>query len=455
MQIVLAQHIVMRMKYVYQRNGVSYYQRQIPKDLRDRYPTSGPIKINLETNECVVVGSKVAKLNKQYEALWDAMRKDPSLSPEKTQDEAKKLLKRFGVELRGDSPEANLEGLCDFFEAKRQAHADRQSDPEEAYMFASDSEFLNKTEQVVVKLLQGKEEFLLSDALDFYLNEHPKRGRLTFPKLEEDARRVWGKLTALLGDKIFTEVTRDHARLFRDSLMVPLSTGSVRRSLNTVCAVFRFAIKERTIQGHNNVFEGLTIAGEGLDTRKRESLDAEQLKLLREKCLAADDPMRWVLSIQMDAGSRIAEVVGLALEDIHIEGVATPYVDFKPHPWRTLKTDGSIRKVPLVGHALWAAQRVVETARKGQRYAFPQYIRDGLCNADSASASLNKWMRSQGINKTTHCFRHTMRDRLRHVGAPKDIQDAVGGWGKASIGENYGEGYALDTLRHWMQKTSE
>ncbi|MCC2683058.1 MAG: integrase, partial [Nitrosospira multiformis] len=73
---------------------------------------------------------------------------------------------------------------------------------------------------------------------------------------------------------------------------------------------------------------------------------------------------------------------------------------------------------------------------------------------DSASATLNKWIKSRlDANKTTHEFRHTIRDRLRDVGAPKDIQDAAGGWGKEDIGDKYGLGYGLGQLKMWLDKT--
>lgn len=45
-----------------------------------------------------------------------------------------------------------------------------------------------------------------------------------------------------------------------------------------------------------------------------------------------------------------------------------------------------------------------------------------------------------------------MRDRLRHVDAPKDIQDAIGGWGSLTIGMGYGEGYSLKQRKDILEK---
>jgi integrase len=454
LNITINKHLMVKIKYVFQRGNSCYWQRQIPEDLRDRYPSSGPLKVNLKTTDPVVISSRVATLNRQHEALWASMRNDPTLTPVSARDEARKLLKSFGVghDVRG-ADERNLEGFFSHLEAKREDHADRQSEPEEAYRYDPVEDYLSKPEIEALKMLKGVNQFLLSDAIELYLSEHPKNGQVGFDKFEVFNKRAWKKLTDFLGDRVFTELTREDARAFRGKLMAEMSTGAVRRNLNVISAVFGAAIAERPIPNHANPFESLRISGEGTDVKKRLNVEDAQMATLRDKCTESDDAIRWALSIQLDAGTRIAEVVGLALSDIHIDDVAVPYIDIRPHPWRPLKTSGSERKNPLVGHALWAAKRILETAEKGQIYAFPQYIRDGECQASTASATLNKWMRTSGIDRTTHCFRHTMRDRLRNTGATRDIQDAVGGWGKTSIGETYGEGYSLQVIQEALLKT--
>ena len=75
------------------------------------------------------------------------------------------------------------------------------------------------------------------------------------------------------------------------------------------------------------------------------------------------------------------------------------------------------------------------------------------CNANSASASLNKWLKDQLIGDyVIHSFRHSLRDRLRAVECPSDIVDSIGGWITAGVGQGYGEGYRLDVLNKWMLK---
>ena len=80
-------------------------------------------------------------------------------------------------------------------------------------------------------------------------------------------------------------------------------------------------------------------------------------------------------------------------------------------------------------------------------FLFPQYI-DGIStNANSASAALNKWMKTFLPKEcVVHGMRHAFRDRLRAVNAPTDLIDQLGGWSLQSVGQGYGDGYDLDML---------
>jgi hypothetical protein len=54
---------------------------------------------------------------------------------------------------------------------------------------------------------------------------------------------------------------------------------------------------------------------------------------------------------------RLSEAAGLHINDIILDE-DIPYINLTPHPWRSLKTKGSQRQIPLVGASLWAAQRI-------------------------------------------------------------------------------------------------
>ena len=142
---------------------------------------------------------------------------------------------------------------------------------------------------------------------------------------------------------------------------------------------------------------------------------------------------------------RLAEAAGLHIDDLHLDE-DIPYVDIRPHQWRSLKTKGSQRQVPLVGASLWAAQRIKQTA--SSCFAFERYTDNQQCRANSASNALNKWMQTNFRDDIViHGFRHALRDRLRAVQCPSEMIDQIGGWSSGKIGEAYGEGFSVCSLQ--------
>ena len=183
----------------------------------------------------------------------------------------------------------------------------------------------------------------------------------------------------------------------------------------------------------------------------RKSINSDDLKTVQSYCRQEDDEPRWLISLLSDSGMRLSEALGLAKEDIKLEE-PIPYIRLIPHPWRRLKTRSSQRYIPLVGEALWACKRILEH-NDDSIFAFPRYTSINQCNAQSASAALNKWLKSKLIDDyVIHGFRHSFRDILRAVECPSEIIDQSGGWSLKSVGQGYGSGYKLSVLRKWIFK---
>ena len=150
---------------------------------------------------------------------------------------------------------------------------------------------------------------------------------------------------------------------------------------------------------------------------------------------------------------RLSEAVGLRQQDLKLDH-EVPHVALVPYATRRLKTDSSERVIPLVGASLWAAQRINESANS--EHCFPRYCSDSVCNSNSASAAINKWIKTiAGPDAVIHGLRHSFRDRLRAVEAPVDLIDQLGGWSLQSVGQGYGDGYPLAVLLQWMLKLEQ
>jgi hypothetical protein len=133
MHFRLGSHLFVKIKYVFPRGGTCYWQRKPPKDLADRFPR-GPLKTNLNTCDPAAIARKVAQLNREFETLCEAMRRDSSLKPTPPRKEAEKLLRSHGLPLSGRGADEMAASLFfDTLNEKREAHARGSEDPEETY----------------------------------------------------------------------------------------------------------------------------------------------------------------------------------------------------------------------------------------------------------------------------------------------------------------------------------
>ena len=284
---------------------------------------------------------------------------------------------------------------------------------------------------------------LMSEATVFYLKMKGDGKDLVFTRA---AQRNANVVIEALGDKPINEYASSEAGKLRDVLLNKgLAVTSIKRMFGSIKAIINLAMAEHGIEGRNP-FSSIYMPDEVQEERQPIPLDS--LRRIQRDCMAIDDEMRWLLALISDTGMRLSEAAGLHKDDIILDA-PIPYISLQPHSWRRLKTKGSARLIPLIGASLWVAKRIQQ---HDSIYAFPRYCDGKICNANSASAALNKWMKPRlKDNAVVHCFRHSMRDRLRAVECPSDIIDAIGGWTTKGIGHAYGKGYSLEILAKWMK----
>ena len=285
----------------------------------------------------------------------------------------------------------------------------------------------------------------MMEAVDIYLRLKADKQTPTFIRA---AKRNGRYVAEALGNRPITSYSSSDAAAFRDCLFDKgLALGSVKRIFGSVRSIINLVMLEHGIEGNNGFAK--TYMPERDDSQDRQPIPQDKLVQLQHACKREDDEMRWLLALISDTGMRLAEAAGLHKDDIILD-VPVPYIDLKAHSWRRLKTKSSERHIPLIGASLWAVQRL---QAHDSSYAFPRYCDGKTCNANSASAALNKWMKKViGDDFIVHGLRHSLRDRLRAVECPSDIIDAIGGWTTTGIGHAYGKGYTVDILAKWMRK---
>ena len=286
----------------------------------------------------------------------------------------------------------------------------------------------------------------INDALDLYLRLKGEGKDKTFIRT---ANRNVEYIIKVLGNKSIKLYTSLDASKFRDWLIEQgMSNSTVKRVFSSVKAIINLTINEYGL-GITNPFSRVYLPS--IDGEIRESVALEDIKSIQSLSKKEDDELRWLLLLLSDSGMRLSEALGLSKDDINLNNPIS-YIRLIPHPWRRLKTKASERYIPLTKVSEWACMRILEHS-KDSLFAFPKYTSFKGCNANSASAALNKWLKEKlSGNYVIHGFRHSFRDRLRAVECPSEVIDQLRGWSLRSIGEGYGRGYDLGVLHKWISK---
>jgi integrase len=285
----------------------------------------------------------------------------------------------------------------------------------------------------------------LREALDIYFKV---KGEGRTQHFFDTANRNIQYVVKCLGDKSLDEYQTKDATKLRDWLIQKgLGHSSLQRIFSGVKAVINFAILELGLNCSNAFSKVYLPSSEA--AKVRHPISANNLTRISKKCLELNDDLRWLVAMILDSGMRLSEAAGLMISDIKLDA-AIPHILLQPHLHRRLKTSSSKRIIPLIGMSLWSAHKIVN--KVGGDYCFPRYTNSSRCNSNSASAALNKWIKSVGGNNDViHGLRHSFRDRLRAVEAPSDMIDQLGGWTLRTVGQGYGKGYDLDLLHKYMK----
>ena len=296
-----------------------------------------------------------------------------------------------------------------------------------------------------LKIESGDDSPTLLDALDLYLKLKGKDKDKVFFRT---ATRNIEYVISVLGNKSIKSYSSSDGAKFRDWLIDKgMCINTVKRVFSSVRSIINIAINEEGLDCNNGFSK--TYFPVDNSTKTRTPIPSDIIKEVQTLCRQKDDEIRWLVALISDTGMRLGEAVGLLKSDIKLDS-DIPYIELKPHSWRSLKTKGSERNIPIIGSSLWACKRILES-NNDSIFAFPKYTNQLNCNSNSASAALNKWLKEQLLNSyQVHGFRHSMRDRLRAVECPSDIVDRIGGWITYGVGQSYGKGYPLEVLNKWM-----
>lgn len=287
------------------------------------------------------------------------------------------------------------------------------------------------------------------DAKEMYRKERMggAEGRNQRNRLDRVCRRIEETLGPL--HKLpLVGLKREHGRELRDAMLATpakgrsgqtLSPSSVRRELDMIKAMVSLAIVEFDLQKTaHNPFEGLEVASKNAapDTEwsKRDPLPKDILLAMRKRMNGnlRQPALGLIWRLLEGTGCRGAEVVGLRVEDVNVDG-PYPNIWVRWHEDRRVKTKVSIRAVPLVGDALVAAKEALAAA-DGERMLFPRYAHEA--GPDAVSQALMKHLRQFTSNKrhVVYSLRHNMKDLLVTAGVPERDEHRILGHSLGGVG---------------------
>ena len=291
-------------KYLFQKRGIYYFERRIPRDLSAHYQAPKIIK-SLRTTRKADAVTLSAQFAQRLDAYWASIR---------------------------------LEEFSSLY-CKPALHEAR---PQPTNYLKSP---------------------LMSEALELYIS---MKGRDRDKRFKAYAKRSVGYLFKAVKDKPLTEYTRSDANLLRDMLVTRgLVSSSIKRNFEVVRAVFNLAEKECDL-GISNPFSGVLFLNAKAGT-SRPPLSNTEIKRIQDQCFSTDDDMRWLIALISDTGMRLAEACGTHVDDLQVND-SIPHIIIRPHPWRQLKTNASERTIPLVGAALWSAKRILENSNSAYAF---------------------------------------------------------------------------------------
>lgn len=383
----MATKALVSIKHTFRRDGIYYFSRAVPTDLKAHYTQSRLVR-SLRTRSAIKARQAAQMMTSRLDEYW------------------------LDLRLRNTSP-----------------------------LFAEKISTEGKLPSSIAPTI--------SEAKELYIQV---KGTNKSRAFSLSANRIVRYLISCHGNKPVTDYKSTDAAQFRDWLAKRrLSKSSIHRAFSVIKAIVNLAISELGLECRN-VFSGIYLP-EVDDAKKRLSVKGGTLKKIQAECMRQDDELRWLLGIISDTGMRLAEAAGLTIDDLVLDS-AVPHVIVRKHQHRPLKTESSERLIPLVGVSLWAAERVKRNT-KGM-FCFPRYNTKSITNSNSASAALNKWLKSLTQDDAViHGLRHGMRDRLRAVETPLEMIDQIGGWSGKTVGQGYGDGYELSQCQKWMLKAVE
>jgi len=246
--------VIQNSSYLICRNGIYYYSRRVPADLKKRF-NKDRVTVSLRTRSRDKACRSSKALSDRLERYWDGLRLEFFHSRE------------LGLHIRSD-----------------------------------------------IEIRTAVSDFTIDDALELYLSLKGIGRQKTFFEI---ANRTISYLKEATSTINITSLAPSDASAFREYLFSRgLSSSSVRRIFSCIKSILNLAIKEQGLSC-SNVFAA-TYIPDDLSSQRRLPIPQSNIISLQNDCFTLDDDNRWLIALISDTGMRLSEAAGLHVDDINV-----------------------------------------------------------------------------------------------------------------------------------------
>ena len=292
---------------------------------------------------------------------------------------------------------------------------------------------------------------LFSEAFDVYLNEieaaqKRRKSPAQYAAWRKVKLRSRANFIAVVGDKPFDEIGRGEAVEFWRWCEARVSAGewranSAARDFGNVRKAWAAYTRHLGRQA-DNPFRDLSFAKDRERTRPPFETSWIIDALLQPGALAGlNEDARLILLALIETGCRPSEICNLSAARIMLDA-KVPHISIAPEDGLEIKTESSIRRIPLLGVSLEALKRRPE--------GFPRY-RD---RATNFSATAQKFLRENGLlpsaDHSVYSLRHSFEKRMTEGGVDEELRRIL--MGHALDRPRYGDGGSLEFRRAQLER---
>lgn len=432
-----------RPKYLTERDGFWHFARRVPARLA-HLDRRGVVKhstgVAVEDDPGGIRAGRIAEtLNSDLEASWRALAGGEQLDVRERYAAARARARLLGLVYLGSSdiatgPLSDIVNRLEVLEAREST-----TDPVSIDAALGRAPAPGGAGLSLSQLLSTFESVVRADIRDL----SPDQLR----RWRNAKRRAVDNLIAIVGDLDIAALTRDQALEYRTwwqgrILEDGIDPDTANKDFGHIKRMLREIDRLRQL-GLPPVFADLRFEGGfGRSRRPYSRAFVQNVILAPGRLLSLNDEARRIVFLMAGAGLRLSECVNLNETTIRFDG-NIPHVQVRPDG-RRMKTDESLRDVPLAGVAL--------AAMREQRNGFPRYHD----KAAGLSATVNAYLTEHGLRpeegQSLYSLRHTFKDSLIEAEAPDSVIDAL--MGHADDGPKYGLGPSLPLKLKWVEKVA-